>query len=194
MSKKEEKVNNDPNNQEAGQAAPEENNASKSKPNWLMRILVVVGVVIFQLGASYFLVSTLLVPKSSQADVTKDESKKPVKDKVEDEAPDEESKDDLAGGVFHIADIIINPAGSYGKRYMILSMAIVVKEEKDIAELQKKEPILKDRVISILSRRTVGWFAEPMNREYLRKEILAAIRKVTKCHINQIYFTKYVLQ
>ena len=62
-------------------------------------------------------------------------------------------------------------------------------------ELDKKTPLIRDIVISILSSKTVEEITTAKGKEKLKEEIIAQInRHLDDGEIRHIYFTEFVIQ
>lgn len=173
----------------------------KKTGGMVKKILIVVAILSLQCIVAYILLTQILLPtllspkensQASNASVPEAQTKKERPTLLIDEEPE---VDYAAAGVYALDDLVINPLGSQGKRFLVLSMALMIKDEKGLEELENVEPAIKDGIIALLSRKTVAWFSEVNNREFLRREIRLTInRKLTDTQVLKVYFTKYVLQ
>ena len=99
------------------------------------------------------------------------------------------------GGVFTLSDVIINPAYSQGKRFFIVSIVVAFESEAVADGIRNREPILKDRIILHLGKKSFLWLANAANMELLRSELRSIVEGVAGVRDGiHIYFTKYVLQ
>ena len=58
---------------------------------------------------------------------------------------------ELGKFVYMVEDLVINPANTEGKRFLLSSLGFDVSTEQEHQELKSKEFLLKDAVISIMS-------------------------------------------
>jgi len=183
---------------------------SLSKPDFqklTVRILICSVIVLAEVGVSYTIVTKLLSPKNKEVtDETVDSEElegaqvlsqnggrqsKPARRVVQG------SQDDYGaiGGLFTLDDLVVNPAYTSGKRFFITSIALIVESKEMEDLLREREPIVKDRIISLLSEKSFGWLAANSNRETLRQELLVAVEDIVRYSGGmRVYFTKYVLQ
>ncbi len=100
-----------------------------------------------------------------------------------------------AGEIYQITDIIVNPAGTQGRRYLVVSLGMEVTGKNAMAEIQLREPQIRDALITLLSSKTLEFLADVLNRESMREEIMTVTNQfVEKGEVIRIYFIGYVLQ
>ncbi len=156
--------------------------------------IFIFGIPVFmiQLVAVYFITANILMKRfesraaigkdSTQAGQTADTSNK--KTKVE-----------LGRYIFPVDDVIVNPAGTDGKRLLLTSVGIDLRSDKMMTELKSREALVKDVIISTLSSKDVDQLNNTMYRDSLKTEIADQLtRMVPDIGINTIYFSKYILQ
>ena len=173
-----------------------------------VRVLIVMVVILLEVGMSYTVVTRFFKSDDAAEDAETVSEARAEEDQgveVEDE-PEPPQQMPLSGdgsqidygrlqGVVTLDDIVVNPAFSGGKRYFVTSIVLAV-DDKEIAErVSDREPMLRDRLITLLSTKTYAWLANFTNRETLRGEILNTAAEVLQSHEGiHVYFTKYVLQ
>ena len=96
--------------------------------------------------------------------------------------------------MINIEDLVINPNGSKGKRYLIMSLYIYLKNKKLQDKLDVEEPAIKDGLISLLSRKPMEVLSNVGIRENIRKEIKLTIENILQEKVLKVYLTKYVMQ
>ena len=160
------------------------------------KILMYVGiglvVVVVEIGLSYFAVNQLMARRHAASAAEGSEAGQgdslatppprvtaPVQQQVQPEetpaaSSGEGDMDDAAfsiEGAYTLSDFVINPAYSQGKHFFVSSMVFAFKDKSLVPRLQEREPVLQDRIINSLSKRTFAWFGEAENREALRGEL-----------------------
>ncbi len=100
------------------------------------------------------------------------------------------------GGVYYKMDnIIINPAHSNGERYLIISLAFEMNNSADVAQAEKMNVEIIDRINSHLIRKTAEELSSVESREELKKELQTEINEVLeKKAVRNLFITKYVIQ
>ncbi len=100
------------------------------------------------------------------------------------------------GQIHLIEDILVNPAGTNGTRYLSTSIGLETSDfGYETNRFEELTPIIRDIFIAILSSKTMEELSSIDGREKLRGEILVqvneAIRPDSVC---RVYFVDYVLQ
>ena len=104
-------------------------------------------------------------------------------------------KVELGKYIYSIDDIIVNPAGTDGKRLFLLSIAFDLAKEANKTEMKDKEVLVKDIVISTLASKSITQIGNISYRDSLRTEITDHVLKmIPDLKINKVYFSKYIIQ
>jgi flagellar FliL protein len=97
--------------------------------------------------------------------------------------------------IYAISDIVVNPAGTGGSRFLSCSMAFETGNSKLHAAFQSKDAIVRDALITILSSKTVTQLTEPKQKEITRYQIKKRLEKLMHTDdLAGVYFTDFVLQ
>ncbi len=106
-----------------------------------------------------------------------------------------ESGGTVAGSVYLIEDLVVNPAGCGGTRYLAASVGLQSGLPTFLDDMKTKDAPIKDALIQILSSKTVEELADVSQRETIRKEIQAEVdRLLPEEEVGAIYFVRFVLQ
>ncbi len=207
MADEEAKSNLDENKSDEGKTPQEERKKSGGSKKLL--IFGGVGVIAVALGV----VIALLVVKpmisgsggaegqtgeTAQLESSKDKAK-PAETKKEHAKPKKKKK---AGGhgkessfIYTIKDIVINPAGTRGTRFLSVSFAFDLESAELEAELEKREPVIRDALITILSSKTVSQLTDPKQKEIVRYQIKKRVSMLLDTdELAGVYYTDFVLQ
>lgn len=154
---------------------------------------LVGGLVIGGLGGSFalgpILAKKLAAPKSAEAATTEEKSG--------DEEHGGKDGDKKAGATVHTMDnLVLNPAGSNGTRFLMAAVAAEVKDEKVKEEMAGRDAELRDAILRILGERTVDQLADMSLREPLKKELIDSLnsRLRSKTAVKRVYFPQFVIQ
>lgn len=173
---------------------PEEKKVESSteKKGFNMKFLVIgLPLFIVQLVAVYFITANILMPKiqSHGSSVQTDSVS------VEQPAEDTVNHADLGKYIYVVDDLIINPAGTDGKRLLLSSLGFDLPNEKYQTELKEKEILVKDAIISVLSSKDMNQLSNSAYRDTLRIQITQKLnRLIPNVKISNVYFSKYILQ
>lgn len=170
----------------------------KSKSKFNAKILIFgLPLFVIQLIAVYFITANILLKKMEgrTVDESKNQSVTQVSDKSagNEESVDTSSKN-LGEFLFEIEDIIVNPANTKGEQLLLTSLAFDVPDEKIQKDLEKKQILVKDLVISILSSKSIHQLSNTSYKDSLRTEISNQVQRMfSDLPINKVYFSKYII-
>jgi flagellar FliL protein len=95
----------------------------------------------------------------------------------------------------HLLDnLVLNPAGSGGTRFLLLSVAFELKNAAVLEQMKARDAELRDVVLVTLGSKTVEELADMSAREALRNELRAATVKTFKKGVKRVYFPQFVIQ
>ena len=94
-----------------------------------------------------------------------------------------------------IQDLVLNPAGTGGSRFLLLSIAIECNDAKSVAAMQLRDAELRDIILTSLGVRTVEELTNVSERERIKLDIQAAINeRFGKKSVSRLYFPQFVVQ
>ena len=102
-----------------------------------------------------------------------------------------------AGNTVHMMEnLVLNPAGSNGTRFLMAAVAAEVKDEKVKEEMTGRDAELRDAVLRLLGERTVDQLSDMAQREALKKQLTDSLnaRLASKSAIKRVYFPQFVIQ
>jgi flagellar FliL protein len=147
--------------------------------------LVIIGIPVFlvQLAVVYFLVSKFVAPSSapSQAEPAK--------------AAEPKESADQAKSIFVVKDIIVNPAGTNGTRFLLTTVGFEINGVDREKDVEKKEVQVRDVLNTVLTSKGLDDLVRPEQREALRKEILQKVAEMLPAGtLSNVYFSKFIIQ
>jgi flagellar FliL protein len=104
-----------------------------------------------------------------------------------------------APSVYLIDNMVLNPAGSGGTRFLMLATAVEFSDGKYVEQLRVRDVEVRDVLLRVVGSRTVEELAEPAFREKLRKELADSIaslfpRAERKTSVTRVFFPQFVIQ
>lgn len=100
-----------------------------------------------------------------------------------------------SGNVYVIDDLVVNPAGSGGLRYLAASVGLRSSAPTFLEDMKTRDAPIKDALIRILGSKTTDELANVQAREGMRAEIQQEVgRIIPEQKVDAIYFTRFVLQ
>jgi flagellar basal body-associated protein FliL len=99
------------------------------------------------------------------------------------------------GEFYMIPDLIINPAASGGRRHLLISIGLEYHDPEMEDELAKRDPQIRDNLITLLASQDVNVLTDIRYRENIRRSLLKAVNYyIDEGEVNRLYFVKYVFQ
>ncbi|HET8654000.1 MAG TPA: flagellar basal body-associated FliL family protein [Longimicrobiaceae bacterium] len=153
------------------------------KSRLLLAIVVTVGVLAGGGGGALYvgpLVAARLHPRVAQADA----------------ASDSAASADAGPSIIHQVDnLVMNPAGSNGTRFLMLTVAFDVKDESVGAQMQARDAEIRDAVLGVLGTKSVEELADVSRRDTLKAQMLAAVAKLFPAGaVKRVYLPQFVIQ
>ena len=130
--------------------------------------------------------------KQAKGDAHGDEEHGDDEEHAED---DSASKAGAPAAVMTLDNLVLNPAGSGGARFLLLTVTIEGKDAATLATMQSRDAELRDVVLSTLGRKSVDELAEITGRDSIKTELTAALNeRFGKKSVVRVYFPQYVVQ
>jgi flagellar protein FliL len=168
--------------------AQEQPPASKSKLP-LKKYLIIAGIVLVQIAASYFLQKSFFFSTAAEAEVAEAEPEETVQ-------LDKHGNPILpaAPTIVILDEIIVNPAGTEGRRYLATRVGFQSSSQNAELEIGSRTALIRDVVISLLSSKSMAQLSSLTYRDTLREEIKeVANLQLKDTKIESVIFADYVL-
>jgi flagellar FliL protein len=162
-----------------------------------VRTLVILAIIVADAYAAYFLVVKGIAPRMAEAQVVRAAQESKVEEEVAqaEEVHTQGKNVPIVGAITPIEDIVVNPAGSAGTRYLCTTVALESTKPTVAEEVTEREPQIRDTLIEILSRRSVEELSALSTREELRAEIKTAVNEMlVSGEVVGVYLSNFVLQ
>lgn len=96
---------------------------------------------------------------------------------------------------FQFDDLILNPAGTDGTRFLVLSLALEMKNDDGLAALEARDPEVRDVILTLLSGKTVQDLADVTGRPALRDELRGRLNELLgDGEVVRLYLPRFVIQ
>lgn len=98
--------------------------------------------------------------------------------------------------VVHAVDnIVLNPAGTGGTRFLMVTAAFELSDAKHAETLKSRDAELRDRLLGLLARKSVEQLADATLRDQLRSEVLATVAPMLPPKsLRRVLFPQFVIQ
>lgn len=160
--------------------------AGKVKKSILLAVVVVLGIGLGGAGG-VMMAGPLLAggapPASADAADAREE--------------EEEARADTTAPpvVYMVENLVLNPAGTNGSRFLLLTIGLAVPDAAASTTLQARDPELRDVVIRSLGSKTVEHLADITRRDSLKLELKAALgERFGRKRVLDVYFPQFVIQ
>ena len=190
-------------NKEASEGEEKKKSGGK---NMIMLGGIGVGAIVIGLVLALFVVKPMMSSDSSEADATEEVSKDDSHSQKKEHKPEKkkEKKSSSHGHgeegtiesyVYMISDIVVNPAGTGGSRFLSVSFGFELESNYMMRQFEAKEPIIRDALITIMSSKTVAHLTDPKQKEIIRLLIKRKVSRIMKTdELAGVYYTDFVLQ
>jgi flagellar protein FliL len=173
---------------ETEQAAPP---AAKSG---MAKLLPLIGGIVGGLALGGILGFTLLGPKLSHkaptAPVGADSAKAAKK-----ESGPEAKKGDAPPPIYQVDNLVMNPAGSGGSHFLLMSVALQLKDASSLEMIKGRDAELRDAILRLFSRKTNEQISDITARDQFGTELMAVLDKMFGAGtVAKIYFPQFVVQ
>jgi flagellar FliL protein len=146
----------------------------------LTKILLVAGILALQITAAYFVMHFLFFRGATT-------EKKPEV---------AESQIEEMGPMVQLEEIVVNPAGSMGRRFLVVKVALELSKAEIQPEVTRQMPVINDGMIKVLSSKTIEYLSNIADRDSLREELRLVVNDCLRggTGVNKVFFTGFVLQ
>jgi len=96
--------------------------------------------------------------------------------------------------LFRVDNVIVNPAGSQGSRFLLCSVAVELPDSKTQDRFRAREAEVRDVVITTVQRHTLEQLAEPGARDTLKRDLATALQPLAGRGTLHIFLPQFVIQ
>jgi flagellar protein FliL len=110
-------------------------------------------------------------------------------------AEDDSSASGAPPAVMTLENLVLNPAGSGGSRFLLLTVSMECKDAAAVTTLQSRDAELRDVVLSSLGQKTVDELADIAGRDVIKEQLTTALNERFGAKtVVRVYFPQYVVQ
>lgn len=181
-------------NKEEEQAEPEK----KKSSNMLMIIIIVVLILIILIGA----VTAVLLMGGDDEVTQSQTTTQQVQEKTTKRTSSSSSSNfsnsrklSEIGILYPLDTFTVNLKSDAGRRYLKVTMSLELEGEELSLELDAKSAVLRDRVIRILTSKTLEEISSKKGKQKVSSQIMDTLNAmIADGQIKGIYFTEFVIQ
>ncbi|MDF1879316.1 flagellar basal body-associated protein FliL [Sulfurimonas sp. SAG-AH-194-C20] len=99
------------------------------------------------------------------------------------------------GILYPLDNFTVNLKSDAGRRYLKVTMSLELEGEELSLELDAKSPVLRDRIIRILTSKTLEEISSKKGKQKVSQQIMDTLNDmISDGDIRGIYFTEFVIQ
>lgn len=170
----------------------------KSSSNMLMIIIIIILVLIIIIGA---VVAVLLMSGNdgavdATAPLAKERSVSKPQGNIRSSVPmSNDIKLDKIGILYPLDTFTVNLKGDSERRYLKTTLSLELSGKELSAELDAKSAVIRDRIIRILSSKTLEEVSSKKGKHKLSEQIMNTLNAmISDGQIKGIFFTEFVIQ
>lgn len=172
--------------------APPTEAATPAKKGGILGMLPLVGGITVGLALGAGLGLVVLGPRLSASPAPSAAS---AAAEGHDTKKDAEGKKGEAVPMYQMDNLVLNPAASGGTRFLLLSVALEVKDAGTLELVKSRDAEIRDAILRMFGSKTVEQVSEASARDQLRAELLATIDKMfAPGTVRKLYFPQFVIQ
>ena len=168
--------------------------AEKKSSNMLMIIIIIVLFLIIIIGG---VVAFLLMSDDEEAQAPQQVKEKPKAKRSSSASVSSDTSRDLSeiGTLYPLDTFTVNLKSDSGRRYLKVTMSLELEGEELSSELDAKSAVLRDRIIRILTSKTLEEISSKKGKQKVSQQIMDTLNSmISDGKIKGIYFTEFVIQ
>ena len=107
----------------------------------------------------------------------------------------EVKKGEAPPSIYQLDNLVMNPAGSGGAHFLLMSVALQVKDPATLETMKGRDAELRDAILRLCSSKNIDQISAPAARDTLSTELLGLLDKMFGTGtVAKIYFPQFVIQ
>jgi len=171
-------------------AAPPKRNGSM-----LLLIAGLAGGTVGGISGAYLIAPRLAGPGAAPAAVSAPASASAASADGSPKADKKGGKEPVAGRIYRVDNIIVNPAGSDGTRFLMASVAFEIQDEPSEQLLRAHDVQLRDDLIGAFEAMTLPRLTQAHARDSIKSQLGDVARRILgpQAHVS-VYLPQFVIQ
>ncbi|EQB35497.1 hypothetical protein M947_09440 [Sulfurimonas hongkongensis] len=168
----------------------------KKSSNMLIIVIIVVLVLIIIVGAivAFMLIGDDNAPLNDKVAPQASEKRAPQTRQTSNNYSDSRKLDDI-GILYPLDTFTVNLKSDSGRRYLKVTMSLELEGKELSIELDNKSPVIRDRVIRILTSKSLEEISSKKGKQKISDQIMDTLNAmISDGRIKGIYFTEFVVQ
>lgn len=93
-----------------------------------------------------------------------------------------------------IDNLVVNPAGTHGRRFLLTTIALEVPSEALVEVLKERDAEIRDALVGVLGSKTVGDLSDIAARESVKEALRGAVENLIGVPVTRLYTPQFVIQ
>jgi flagellar protein FliL len=159
-------------------------------------IMFGVPLLIVQLAVVYFLITKFIAPSPQVSGGTEAQhSGEKSAEGKEGHGSAKAGEEGSEAKIYVVKDLIVNPAGTNGTRFLLTTVGFEVTTAEALKELEAKDVMVRDALNTILTSKELTTIVNIEGRESIRKEIETKVGGILRGGaLTNVYFSKFIIQ
>lgn len=154
-----------------------------------------LAVVVIGVTLALFVIKPMISDSGDEAATFPEQSEQADEDAEKPKPARQDSHGKAASMVYAVKDIVVNPAGTGGTRFLSVSLGFELGSPELANQFVEREPVVRDALITILSSKTVAQLTDARQKEITRYQVKKRLEKLMGTdEITGVYYTDFVLQ
>lgn len=178
----------------------EETQGEKPKKNTLMIVIIAVLVLIIIAGAATAVIlmggddEEMQMQQDAPQAKEKKSSRSSSRSRGGSEVSNSRKLSDI-GILYPLDTFTVNLKSDAGRRYLKATISLELNGEELSIELDNKSPVIRDRIIRILSSKTLEEISSKKGKQKVSEQIIDTMNSmIVDGNVKGIYFTEFVIQ
>lgn len=183
----------------ADEESKEENKEEKKKSNKLLMIIIITVLVLIVIGGA--IVAILLLSDDEKTQSVQQAAAPQAQEQRTSYRATRNSENAISrklseiGILYPLDTFTVNLKSDAGRRYLKATISLELDGQELSIELDNKSPVIRDRIIRILTSKTLEEISSKKGKQKVSEQIVDTLNSmITDGSVKSIYFTEFVIQ
>jgi len=180
---------------EVGDATTTEASGGKGPNKLFLFGGIGLGVVVIGVALALFVIKPMISDSGDEGATFPNQTEETDEHAEKPKPTHKDSHGKATSMVYAVKDIVVNPAGTGGTRFLSVSFGFELGSPELANQFVEREPVVRDALITILSSKTVAQLTDAKQKEITRYQVKKRLEQLMGTdEITGVYYTDFVLQ
>jgi len=182
----------------AEEETKEETATDKKKSNNMLMIIIIAVLILIIVGGA---ILAIFLMGDDEQEANMQQSAPQTQSKTKSSRSRQSSNEVSArklndiGILYPLDGFTVNLKSDSGRRYLKATISLELSGEELSIELDNKSPVIRDRIIRILTSKTLEEISSKKGKQKVSEQIVDTLNAmISDGHVKSIYFTEFVIQ